>query len=176
MELKRIRTSDEEYAFAEQLLQASFPEDEYRDLAEQRRNTDQNPLFFNNVVLHEGTPVGIFTYWRLPGFYYVEHLAVAPGQRNGGYGRKVLELVQDAWDAPVVLEVEPPQDEMSRRRIGFYERAGYRLLSDDYIQPPYRVDGRALPLHLMVNPLGFPVPEVETVKRAIYANVYGQPV
>ena len=174
MELKEIHTENSEYGFAERLLQTAFPEDEYRDLAEQRRNTDCNPLFSNNVILQDGNLVGILAYWKLPGFYYIEHLAISPEHRNGGYGRKVLECLQETWDMPVVLEVELPQDEMSRRRIGFYERAGYRLFAKDYLQPAYRPGGKSLSLYLMVNDLGCPVPGEEEVKRGIYANVYNQ--
>ena len=38
---------------------------------------------------------------------------------------------------PVVLEVEMPTDEMSKRRIGFYERLGFELDNQVYHQPPY---------------------------------------
>lgn len=174
MELKKVRTSDKEYAFAEQLLQAAFPEDEYRDLAEQRRNTDCHPMFFNNVVLDDAALVGILAYWKLPGFYYIEHLAVAPEYRNGGYGRKVLDYVQAVWDAPVVLEVELPETDLSKRRIGFYERAGYRVFCKDYLQPAYRPGGNPLPLYLMVNDSNGLVPDVESVKKELYVNVYNQ--
>ncbi len=74
---------------------------------------------------------------------------------------------------PPVLEVEPPADEMSERRIGFYERLGLSLRVDyEYIQPAYSEDRKALPMRLMTfgvpddADLGLPV-------RLIYENVYG---
>ena len=58
---------------------------------------------------------------------YGEHFAVDPDERGGGYGGKALRLLCEELQTPVVLEVELPFDEMSRRRIGFYQRSGFTL-------------------------------------------------
>ena len=39
---------------------------------------------------------------------------------------------------PMVLEVELPEDALTRRRIGFYERHGLVFNSYPYLQPPMR--------------------------------------
>ena len=33
---------------------------------------------------HDDTPVGLITYWDFGHFYYIEHFAIDPAQRNGG--------------------------------------------------------------------------------------------
>ena len=74
---------------------------------------------------------------------------------------------------PFVLEAEVPTDDLSRRRVGFYERQGFRVWDKDYVQPPYRRGGRPLPLYLMVAGETDAMPPVDTVRRAIYREVYG---
>ena len=68
----------------EQLLVASFPTDEYRALEEEREYTDLKEIFYNNIILSDGAPIGLITYWDFGQFYYVEHFAIDPAQRNGG--------------------------------------------------------------------------------------------
>ena len=55
-----------------------------------------------------------------------------------------------AGNKPIILEVEVPLDEMSKRRIGFYERLGFILRNDIfYFQPPYEEGMNGLELKLM---------------------------
>ena len=44
----------------------------------------------------------------------------------------------------VFLEVEEPGTDLARRRIGFYERAGFCLNDFDYIQPDLQQDNLLL--------------------------------
>lgn len=169
----RTRTTDEAYAFAEQLLLSAFPDNEHRDLAEQRCNTDHNPLFHHTVVFDGTQPVGLLAYWLFADFCYVEHLATSPHLRGGGYGKRILDWLHQQHDRPVVLEVELPTDELSRRRIGFYQRQGYRLLPDAYVQPPYRKGDAPLPMKLMVHEGGHPVADIAPLRATLYREVYG---
>ena len=88
---QRITTADAAlYGYMERLMQASFPAEEYRDLAQLRLYTDARPQFCNNVILLDEVPVGLFTYWDFGDFLYAEHFAVDPARRNGGVGRDAL--------------------------------------------------------------------------------------
>ena len=70
--LQRIHTCDAElYAYMEQLLQTSFPEQEYRPLNELREITDTQSNFSNNVILNDAAPVGLVTYWDFNTFRYI---------------------------------------------------------------------------------------------------------
>ncbi|MDL2305435.1 GNAT family N-acetyltransferase, partial [Bacteroides sp. OttesenSCG-928-D19] len=152
IKIKRIHTSDAElYSFMENLLISSFPEEEYRELHVLREYTDTTPIFYNNIIFDEETAVGFITYWDLGSFYYIEHFAIDPGRRNGGYGQKMLQLLKEILNRPIVLEVELPNEDMAKRRINFYKRQGYALWENDYFQPPYKPGYGNLPMYLMVN-------------------------
>ena len=104
--LKRITTKDKAlYAFMENLMTTSFPNDEYRELNELRVFTDTLPQFINNVIFDNDTPIGLISYWNFEGFHYVEHFAIAPSQRNGGYGKRVLQLLCETLPQPIILVV-----------------------------------------------------------------------
>lgn len=173
LKLQRITTADTAlYSFMENLMKQAFPTAEYRDLDELRLYTDTKPHFYNNIVMEGDRPIGFFTYWDFGTFYYAEHFAIDPALRNGGYGKQVLSLLCDTLTLPIVLEVEMPEDEMARRRIGFYERNGFVLWPDDYRQPPYRSGDDFLPMRLMVHGALDSKEAYEYVRRRIYAEVY----
>lgn len=149
LSLRKITTSDPQYYFVENLFIKAFPEDERRDLPDQRRNIDTNPDFSLVLAEDDGNAVGFITLWDLKDFHYCEHFAISPDVRNHGYGGKIMELVLQGLATPLVLEVELPTNEYSRRRINFYTRHGFHLCDTPYIQPPYRPGGTPLPMHLM---------------------------
>ena len=96
--LQRITTADTDlYSYMEKLMTQSFPSEEYRELEELRKYTDTKTHFYNNIIFHNNTPVGLITYWDFGHFYYIEHFAIDPTQRNGGYGKSVLNHL---WEKP----------------------------------------------------------------------------
>ena len=171
--IKRIRTTHvEHYDFVEKLLVSAFPREERRELELQRDHTDEHPLFYNNIIFHDNVPVGFITYWDFDDFYYIEHFAIAPEARNGGFGHKVLKYIDDKLTKPIVLEVEVPIDEMSIRRIGFYSRLGYKLWERKYLQPPYRKGDEYIPMYLMVKGDLDSTKDFERIKQKLYSKVY----
>lgn len=174
IELRKITTSDKaSYNYGENLLVAAFPTQEYRDLEQQRHFTDNNPIFSNYIVIKDDEPVGLLTTWYLGRFIYVEHLAIDPLKRNGGLGKAVFEQLEKITDKPIVLEVELPNDEMSRRRIGFYRRLGFELWEIEYQQPPYRAGDGFLPMFLMAKGDLSYKSDFEEIKKIIHTEVYG---
>lgn len=138
-------------------------------------NTDHNPEFSCHAIfLPAGDFAGMITSWHFGGFRYIEHFAICPSMRNSGLGAKALSEFMAMDSSPIVLEVELPEDELSRRRIGFYERQGMELFDCmEYVQPPYRPTGNSLPMHLMastgfLNPANF-----EEVRDKLHSHVYG---
>jgi hypothetical protein len=64
----------------------------------------------------------------------------------------MMEYVFKAVNNNVLIEVELPETEMARRRIGFYKRLGFCPHHDiEYIQPPYSDGLSPLPLMLMTH-------------------------
>ncbi|MGN0236292.1 MAG: GNAT family N-acetyltransferase [Paludibacteraceae bacterium] len=178
--LREIHTSDSAYPWVEQLWLASFPHNERRDTEAQRNNTDARADFHCLLAEDDGQAVGFITYWHFDGFCYGEHLATDPACRNKGYGAQILAALRAHLDTryaapmPFVLEVEIPADDLSRRRIAFYERNGFTLWSDcDYRQPPYRPSDAPLPLFLMAQGNLVPDRDFGRVKETIHREVYG---
>lgn len=174
IKLQRIKTADVDlYQFMENLITTAFPAEEYRALEQLREYTDKVELFHNNVILEDEHPIGLLTYWNFGEFYYIEHFATDPSMRNGGYGKKTLEYVCTQLGKPIVLEVERPEEEMAIRRIGFYQRQGFKLWKNDYLQPPYKEGDDFLPLYIMAHGDLNPDTDYETVKNKIHRFVYG---
>lgn len=177
IEIKQVKTYDRaNYAFVEHLMHTAFPQEERRDTLQQREFSDVHPLFSNNIILEDGTPIGMISYWNMGDFFYIEHFAIDPTLRNGGYGKRVLESIKEQLQGPIVLEVEEPTDEMSSRRINFYKRLGFILIEKTYMQPPYRKGDNELPMFLMVYGEMKMDSNFEKVKNTIYKEVYGQEV
>ena len=114
----------------------SFPEAERRAFSLVRELVRRNPAFTVYTLFKDGVYAGFITAWRFAAFIYVEHFAIDASARNGGIGGESMKQFMALCGAPVVLEVEIPADEMSKRRIGFYERLGYVLDNHVYFQPP----------------------------------------
>lgn len=176
IEIRQVTTHDKaHYAFVEELMRTAFPEQERRDTPQQREYSDTHPLFFNNIILEDEKPIGMISYWNLGDFYYIEHFAIDPTLRNGGYGKRVLEKMKELLQgAPIVLEVEEPTDEMSTRRIGFYKRLDFTLHEMPYVQPPYRKGDSELPMFLMSCGALQMDSEFERVRNTLHKEVYGK--
>ena len=173
--LQEIKSGHKCYPFVERLLHTAFPENERRDDDKQRWNTDNEERFHCLLimnVLHQ--PVGLLTYWDFHTFIYIEHLAIHPEQRGKGIGAEaLLAFFHRQASQPVVLEVEHPIDELSRRRIGFYERCGLKLWECDYRQPPYRPSDDWFPMYLMVIPSLSFTTDFQYVRDTLHREVYG---
>lgn len=168
-----IRTNHTSYPFIEQLMLDSFPLTERRTEKDQREVTDNEP-HFKCMLITDGTlEIGLITLWQFPDFTYVEHLATSPSVRNQGYGKQIMLKLTELVPGLVLLEVELPENELSRRRIGFYERCGFTLHPYEYLQPPYHAGGEPFPLRIMTKGTEiFTLEEFEKCRESIYRYVY----
>lgn len=134
-----------------ELYRKSFPAEERRQLRTQKKIMHRQPYHFE-LVTDEGMLVGIILWWGFDDVRYIEHLATLPRLRGKGYGKRILERFVAESDIPVLLEVEHPTNEIARRRIGFYQRAGFVLNAHEYWHPPYKKGGGNVSLMLMTCP------------------------
>lgn len=158
----------------EKTYNASFPEEERRDFSLVRKMIQDNSYFKVFALFKENDYAGFITAWEFDDFFYVEHFAIDESARNGGIGAKAMKQFLLLCNSPVVLEVEMPLDEMSRRRIGFYERLGFKLDGHDYQQPPYRESEGWLDMRLMSYGEIDLKKSFGNVKEKVYKYVYGQ--
>lgn len=128
----------------------SFPLDEQRPTANIAALLTSEERFTAMVLLDDAScHMGILTTWRFSTFIYIEHFALTPHMRSKGLGTLALQTFIQHNTLPIILEVEPPIDTLTQRRVSFYERCGLRLYDYPYIQPPYTPELSAVPLRLM---------------------------
>ena len=164
-----IRILEEEFDAAYAILEESFPSDE------RRPKNGQKALFSKEEyrmygVKENGTLCGFCAVWTFPEFLFLEHLAVTETHRSRGLGAAMLREL--CGMGRVVLEVEPPETELARRRIGFYERCGFFYNDYDYTQPPIFEGKQPIPLRIMT--YGGAVCEAEfcAIRDVLYSRVY----
>lgn len=172
MRIEKINTTHRHYQFVENLLLSAFPPIERRDTSVQRLFADANPLFDCHVITQDSHPIGLLNVWNLERFVYVEHFAISDNHRNKGYGAMAMENFIHETSLPVILEVEKPEDELSRRRIGFYQRIGFVLHPYPYVQPPYRKGGSSLDMLIMSHGTIDMNTQYPFVREKIYHEVY----
>ncbi len=173
IELKGVLPSDAEWPSVECLYTEAFPVAERRPL-EAFRNLAEVGVLHVEAVVGNGIFCGFVTWWDMDYFIFGEHFAVLPECRGGGIGTQVLDLLLARSQRPMVLEAELPTDDMSVRRIGFYERNGFVTCPHPYIQPAYTPEGGEIRLQLMSRGMTLaPAAEFERVRDRIYSTVYG---
>lgn len=156
-----------------ELYTDNFPPDEQRTRADQEKLME-NPLYRVEPMLRQEKVVGFFAYWTLDGFDYVEHMAVDDSCKGQGVGSAFLGDFARRHGR-VVLEIVPPEDEISRRRKGFYERLGFVANPYPYVMPKLSENGRSLPSVLMSYPEMLRPEEFEAVRKQLYSVVYNVP-
>lgn len=132
------------------IYKQSFPIDEQRpveDIARLISNDTRYTLYA--IVEDKSTLLGLLTTWTFSEFAYIEHFALSPDLRSRGYGTQAIATFIELIHKPIILEVEPPVDPITLRRVHFYERNGLTLYDYPYIQPPYTPDCKPVELRLM---------------------------
>lgn len=123
------------YDAAMKLYKESFPLHEQRETPSQERIL-QHPGYHFTLVCDEKTFAGLVLYWETAAFLYVEHFCILPELRNRHYGQRILaELGKQG--KTIILEIDPPVDDISVRRKGFYERCGFAENPYPHVHPPY---------------------------------------
>ena len=158
-----------------ELLESAFPPIERRPLEDWKVMTENHKYFHAMAIVEKTKFCGILTFWDFGTFLYIEHFAIDSQLRNGGIGKTALELfLYEHQHMNIVLEVEMPDNDIARRRIGFYERNGFCLIEErDYLQPPYIIGGETLPLKLMGTQGSVTRNNYEDIVQKIHTNVYG---
>lgn len=151
MRFERITdTQHEMYKRAMVLYADSFPLHEQREAQSQASILGDSEYHF--ALAYDGeTFVGEVLYWEWDGYIYVEHLCILPEMRNKAYGSKVLELLA-AENKKVILEIDPPVDDISICRRGFYERSGFIENPYAHVHPPYHRGNKGHELVVMSRP------------------------
>ena len=181
--LQRINETD--FSEIYRIMQASFSDDEYRPYDEQLALFEEPEyrIYYmpaigmervgnhstGNSTMHVA---GFLAVWEFESFTYIEHFAVDPALRNSGTGSAMLQELVRKYQKQICLEVELPEDELTRRRIGFYERNGFVFNEYPYIQPPISKGKSPVPLRIMTYGSAITQDTFEEMKRVLYQRVY----
>ncbi len=157
------------------LLDVSLPPDEHRSYDAQKALLAE-PAYAIMTAEEEGAVRAIMAVWEFCGWRYVEHFAVDPALRGRGVGAAMLGEYLGRDERRVVLEVELPETEIARRRIGFYTRCGLEISDFAYAQPPLNPGDGMLPLRLMASGGALTDGEAAAVRALLYREVYHWPV
>ena len=137
MELLRVRDVDgERGGESMRHYKSSFPIHEQRSDAAQEAVMESEEYQFN-VISDADKDVGALLCWETEKFIYVEHFYIYPHYRGEGWGSRALEMLCTRGKT-VILEIDPPVDEVAIRRKRFYERCGFAENDAAHIHPPYR--------------------------------------
>ena len=152
--MEHIRLTDSSHHLfqeAWELYEQSFPLEERRPLPWQHDIMPHANYHFE-LILQEDVLTGILLWWSFEEVRYIEHFATVPALRGRGYGKRILEAFIKRETRPILLEVEPPHEEVQQRRIRFYQQNGFVLNHHFYQQPPYHHGQPPLTLLLMSYP------------------------
>lgn len=130
------------------LFEEAFPIDERRPTLHLLQLIAEKTVDCFVATMAE-TFVGFLTIWEFGTFRYCEYFAIKSDFRNAGVGTKFLAHILKMSDKPLILEVEPPTDKLTCRRVAFYQRNGGKLCQKSYIQPAYTPNSQPIPLQLM---------------------------
>ena len=116
----------------------SFPPQERRSV-DKHKEILLDPRFMPFDIYDEMNElVGLFYCWDCGEFIYGEHFAVFPKARNNGIGKQTIDTIKKiAGNKTIIIEVEPPVDDLTNRRVGFYKREGFHVTAHEYMHPSY---------------------------------------
>lgn len=154
-----------------EIIELSFPKDEYRPYEEQKALLDDS-RYKITVYNDNGIVKGFMALWEFEGFVFLEHFAVHPDFRNEGTGANMLKNLLAESEKTVCLEVEPPENGITKRRIEFYRRNGFYLNEYPYVQPPISKGKNPVPLYIMTSGKSVSEDEFNCIKDVLYKEVY----
>lgn len=151
MKLERLSESNAHlFDTAFSLYQSSFPPEERRDSAEQQRALKKEDYHFD-LIMENDTFVGVMLYWETENFVFLEHFTTLPEVRGNGYGKLALDLLKNK-NKIILLEIEPPVDDITQRRYNFYKRNGFTMNPYYHIQAKYHLGDEDLELKVLSFP------------------------
>ncbi len=134
----------------------SFPDNERREWnstidVDSFCRLNQRYFYIMDIFVDDNF-AGFVSYWDFDDFIYVEHIAISHLSRNKGIGSSILKFLISKINDNIILEVEPPIDDISIKRIKFYNRIGFSVVNNiNYIQPAYSDKRQPIALLIMTH-------------------------
>lgn len=133
------------------IYSASFPLNERR-VSNQQTDVFKKREYQVDAYLSNNLIIGFIAFWTAKAFVFIEHFAIAPEVRGKGLGSAILNSFIAGKKIPVILEIEPPVDDLTFRRLRFYESLGFMKNDHNHFQPPYHQTDQPLKLNILSYP------------------------
>ncbi len=168
--LKKI--NEEQFGRVYEIMDNSLPIEEHRPYENQLAllKREEYSIF---AIEDSNNITGFMAVWQFEQFAFIEHLAVDDKFRNRSLGSKALSEISKIIKIPIILEVEPPTEEIRGRRIEFYKRNGFFLNEYKYLQPPLYNGAPIIDLMLMSSGAELSEEKFNQYREILYKNVYG---
>lgn len=132
-------TKDKWYSPFREIYAISFP------IFEQRNAKQQAEAFRDNryhllAWIEDEKLLSFISYWNFEDYIYIEHLAVNPEFRGQNIGSRMLDTFAEGVKKTIILEIDPPIDEISKKRLAFYKNLGYKQNKYKHAHPAYNKD------------------------------------
>lgn len=162
------------YDFEEiyEIMHNSFPKDELRPRQAQK-SLFKNKYYKMYIKRIDRKIAGFISVWDFGDFAYIEHFAVSSQLRGSGIGSKLLLELLGLLNKNVCLEIDPPENEIAKRRRRFYEGLGFKFSSEEWIQPPLGEEQNPVSLRLMTYPEMIDETTRKRYRRVILEGVFG---
>ena len=163
----------EEFDRFYQILSNNFPTKEIKEY-NYMKDTFHAGLYQVLTLKDNDQIVGIMSFYQHDDFRFIDYFAIDDSLKGKGMGSKMLQYFINLDDKMVILEVEHPEDEQSKRRIAFYQRNGLYINDQfEYFVPPVRNLKHRLYFHLMSSKRKINNIEFEKYYPQILKMVYG---
>mgnify|MGYP001028533630 CR=1 FL=1 len=129
-------TEDKWYKSFLEIYTISFPVYEQRN-PKQQKEAFSDSRYHLIAKIEEEKFISFIAYWEFENYIYIEHLAVNPELRGQNKGSELLKDFADIMSKTIILEIDPLTDEISRKRLVFYEKLGYKTNPYKHFHPPY---------------------------------------
>lgn len=154
------------------IMKDSFPISEIRSYEMQKALLDKNNYSIKTYK-QNGIILGFCAYYKFDEFFFIENIACTPQSRGLGIGSKLVkEVLDEANQLLILLEVEIPKLEIQKRRIQFYERLGFFLNPYYHYMPALNEFTAGMELKLMSSLRKLTEEEHQSFRRILNREIY----
>lgn len=150
------------------LLKTTFPENELIPIHHHQKMFSRINFYGRQYHDFSAFIIG----YQFEDYLFLELFMVQKQLRNQGIGQNFLKEILKEANTPIILEVEHPTNDITKRRIAFYERLGFHLNICDYKMPIFDEEHGGVPLYLMSYPNKLTEREIIEYYSKIYKDVY----
>jgi len=127
----------EEFDIFYQILVDHFPKKEVKEYS-YLKGMFENGIAHALVKKKDDTIIGALCYMEVEDYVFIDYFVIIDAYQGKQLGQQMLQYFKETMNKPIILEVELPTDDISKRRIAFYKRMGFVLNEHEYVVPPIR--------------------------------------